>query len=198
MAYYGEYVSGGPVFNDKQTKAMARVATLVTDIGQTWGAGAISTGPLNKAYRSTDPISGLITTVIMVDLTGLKAKGTQATDVIGLDGVANAYIYQNVVANNGIIFKYEISCIKAPTQSHGTITQDIDFAWNSSGTIEYDGAAAATHDTATMVAGETIEELPGVVTAAHYLYLTEGDAAATTGVYASGQFVITLYGYKVR
>ena len=157
-----------------------------------------TTGPGNKVFRYSDNVTGLITTELHIDLTGLKAKGDQATDVIALDGVNAGYIYQNVVADNGIIFKYDVSCIKAPTQEIATITQDIDFAWNSSATIQYDGAAAATVDTATMVAGETIVVSAGVVTADHYLYVTEGDAAATTGVYASGQFVIRLFGYPVR
>ena len=157
-----------------------------------------TTGPGNRAYRHTNSTTGLITTELHIDLTGLKAKGTQATDVIALEGVNAGYVYKNVVADNGIIFKYEISCIKAPTQSHGTITQDIDFTWNSSGTIKQDGAAAATHDTTTMVAGETIVISAGVVTANHFLYLIEGDANATDGVYSGGQFVIRIYGYKVR
>ena len=158
-----------------------------------------TTGPGNKVYRSTDPITGLITTELHIDITGLKAKGSDAADVIGLDSVANAYIYRNVVADNGIIFKYDVSCIKAPTQEIATITQDIDFAWNASGTLEYDGAAGSPEvDTNTLVAGETITIDAANLTANDYLYITEGDAAATTGVYSGGQFVITLYGYPVR
>ena len=158
-----------------------------------------TTGPGNAAYRHTDDTTGLIRTEIHVDLTGLKAKGSDAADVIGLDGVNNAYIYQNLVAKNGIIFKYDVSCIKAPTQEIATITQDIDFAWNASGTLEYDGAAGSPDvNTATLVAGETKTINVANLTANHYLYITEGDTAATTGVYSGGQFVITLYGYAVR
>jgi len=158
-----------------------------------------TTGPGNAAYRHTDDTTGLIRTEIHVDLTGLKAKGSDAADVIGLDSVNNAYIYQNLVAKNGIIFKYDVSCIKAPTQEIATITQDIDFAWNASGTLEYDGAAGSPEvDTNTLVAGETKTINVANLTANHYLYITEGDTAATTGVYSGGQFVITLYGYAVR
>lgn len=158
-----------------------------------------TTGPGNRAYRSTDPISGLIITEIHIDLTGLKAKGDASADVIGLDGVEGAYLYRNVVADNGIIFKYDVSCIKAPTQEIATITQDIDFTWNASGTLEYDSAAGSPAvDTATLVAGETKTINLANLTANHYLYITEGDNAATTGVYSGGQFIIKLYGYKVR
>ena len=123
--------------SQKTIDAMARVATLVTDIGQTWGAGAIGTGPGNKTFRSTDPISGIITTEVHIDLTGLKAKGGDAGDVIGV-GTVPAYIYQNDVANNGIIFKHEIICTELPAAGSGTVTTDINVAWNSAGTVDYD------------------------------------------------------------
>lgn len=158
-----------------------------------------TTGPGNKAYRQTDDMTGLITTVIQVDLTGLRAKGDIANDAIGLDGVTAAYIYRNVVADNGVIFKYDVSCIEAPTQEIATITQYVNFAWNASATLEYDGGAGGSEvDTATLVAGETKYMTAPALTANDYLYITEGDDLATTGVYSGGQFVITLYGYPVR
>ena len=178
----------------KQTQAMARVATLVTDIGQTWGAGAISTGPGNKSYRSTDPISGLITTVIMVDLTALGGKGGHADDVIGLPAGGAAYVYRNVVADNGIIFKYEISCTELPAAASGAATADIDFCWNASAVLAYDGACGTSEvDVGGLAAGATTMIDAPSLTANDYLYLTEGDTAATDGVYNAGQFVITLY-----
>ena len=185
--------------SQKTINAMARVATLVTDIGQTWGAGAIGTGPGNKAYRSTDPISGIITTEVHIDLTGLKAKGGDAGDVIGV-GTVPAYIYQNDVANNGIIFKHEIICTELPAAGSGTITTDINVAWNSSGTIDYDeaGGTGSEINTGGLVAGQLVEDNTAAITANHYAYLTEGDTAASDGVYNAGQLIYRMYGYKVR
>ena len=188
-------------FNPSQRTidALARVATLVTDIGQTWGAGAVSTGPGNKAYRSTDPISGIITTEVHIDLTGLKAKGGDAGDAIGV-GTVPAYVYQNVVADNGIIFKQEIICTELPAAGSGTITTDINLAWNSAGTIDYDeaGGTGSEINTGGLVAGQLVEHNTAAITANHYAYLTEGDTAASNGVYNAGQLIIRFYGYKVR
>jgi hypothetical protein len=185
--------------NQKQIDAMARVATLVTDIGQTWGAGAVGTGPGNKAYRSTDPISGIITTEVHIDLTGLKAKGGDAGDVIGV-GTVPAYIYKNEVANNGIIFKHEIICTELPAAGSGTITTDINVAWNSAATIDYDeaGGTGSEINTEGLVAGQIVEDNTAAITANHYAYLTEGDTAASDGVYNAGQLIYRMYGYKVR
>ena len=155
--------------SQKQIDAMARVATLVTDIGQTWGAGAVGTGPGNKAYRSTDPISGIITTEVHIDLTGLKAKGGDAGDVIGV-GTVPAYIYKNEVANNGIIFKHEIICTELPAAGSGTITTDINVAWNSAATVDYDeaGGTGSEINTGGLVAGQLVEDNTAAITANHY------------------------------
>tara|TARA_R110002074_G_scaffold282338_2_gene453940 strand:- start:106 stop:717 length:612 start_codon:yes stop_codon:yes gene_type:complete len=192
-------VEGGFSPTTKQKHAMARVATLVTDIGQTWGAGAIGTGPGNKAYRSTDPISGMIITEVHIDLTGLKAKGGDAGDAIGL-GTTPAYIYKNVVADNGIIFRQELICVELAAESSGTLTEDINVAWNSAATVDYDEAAgtASEINAGVMVAGQIVTDDTAAITANHYAYLTEGTADGADCVFNAGQFVIRLYGYPVR
>jgi len=188
-------------FNPSQRTidALARVATLVTDVGQTWGTGAIGTGAAPKTYRQTDPISGLIITEVHIDLTGLKAKGGDAGDAIGV-GTTPAYIYKNVVADNGIIFKQEMICTEIPAAGSGTITTDINMAWNSAATIDYDEAAGALREinSGGVVAGKVIEDNIVALTANHYAYLTEGDTAASDGVYNAGQLILKFYGYKVR
>ena len=148
--------TAGTTFTQKQKNAMnmAYFGVNFTDIGQTWGAGAISTGPGNKVYRSTDPTTGIITTVLQIDLTGLAVKGDAAHDVIGLAAGGAAYIYRNVVADNGVLFKYTVTCVELPTEETATITTDIDLTWNSNGTRIYDyGLGAETHNLDTLVAG---------------------------------------------
>ena len=193
-----KYIAGGPVFNQKQTNAMARVATLYEDIGETWGAGAVSTGPGNKAYRSTDPITGLITTIVQIDLTGLAAKGDVANDAIGLAAGGAAYVYRNVVADNGVIFKYTVTCVELPAGTN--ITTDIDLTWNSAGDKIYDNPlGSATHNLNTLVAGEhfTSAQDPNL-TADDYLYLAEGSNSHSGGAYNAGQYIFTFYGWPVR
>ena len=81
----------------KQKNAVNIIQTPFIDIGQTWGVGAVGTGAGNKAYRQIDAINGLIITEVHIYLQGLKAKGGDAGDVIGL-GTVPAFIYKNEVA----------------------------------------------------------------------------------------------------
>ena len=143
--------------------------------------------------------AGIIITQLQIDITGLGGKGDAADDVIGLAAGGAAYIYRNIVADNGIIFKYEISCIELPAAASGAATVDIDFNWNSSATLEYDGAAGTSEvDMGGLAAGQTHMVDAPALTANDYLYLTEGDDAATDGVYNAGQFLFTFYGVPVN
>ena len=81
----------GTGLTQQQKNAVNIIQTPFIDIAQTWGAGAIGTGTGNKAFRQTDAINGLIITEVHIDLTGLKAKGGDAGDVIGV-GTVPAYI----------------------------------------------------------------------------------------------------------
>jgi len=191
-------VAAAITFNRKQKNAMNWVQAPYQDLGTTWSTGATGTGAGNKAYRQTDTMTGLIITEVHIDLTGLLAKGGDAGDVIGV-GTTPAYIYQNVVADNGIIFKHEIICTELPASS-GTITTDINVAWNSAATIDYDeaGGTGSEINTGGLVAGQIVSDETAAITANHYAYLTEGDTAASTGTYNAGQLIYRMYGYKVR
>ena len=166
--------------------------------GTTYGVGAIGTGAIGapELYRFTE--NGIICTTIKVDITGLANVGTAANDVIGLAAGGAAYIYRNVVADNGILFRAEVACIELPGQGTATITTDIDFAFNSSATLAYDGAAGAGEiNMGTSVAGTTVVDNALSLTADDYMYITEADTAGTTGVYNAGQYVIRLYGHAL-
>ena len=188
-----------PIFNgDVSTVAITEV-TSGNDIavsGTTYGAGAISTYSAPVLRRWTE--NGVIVTQLWVDLTALGGKGGAADDVIGLPAGGAAYVYRNVTASNGIIFKYQISCIELPAAASGSATVDIDFNWNSSATLAYDGAAGTSEvDMGGLAAGQThMVDAPGL-TANDYLYIVEGDTAATDGVYNAGQFLFTFYGIPV-
>jgi hypothetical protein len=192
----------GTGLTQKQKNAVNIIQTPFVDIGQTWAAGAIGTGAGNKAYRHTDATTGLITTEIHIDLTGLTGDGTQ-NKVIGIKADApDAYLYRNVVANNGVLFKTEISCIELPA---GGGTVDVNFVWAASATLGYNDAGGTTFgiNSGTWVAGNTLTSYDGLVsvtsgTANHYLYLTDGDGNGDDSVFTAGQYVIKLYGYKVR
>ena len=184
-----------PAFEHDVTTVSISETKTSSVLAATHGAGAIGTGSLGAPQTRRWLENGVIVTEIKVDITGLHCKGDAADDVIGLAAGA-AYLYRNVVADNGIITKMTVECLVLPTQGTATITTDIDMAWNASGTLAMDGAAGTSElNMATLVAGETFEFNVPALTANDYLYLTEGDAAATTGVYSGGQFVIRLYGH---
>ena len=193
----------GTGLTQKQKNAVNIIQTPFVDIGQTWAAGAIGTGAGNKAYRHTDATTGLITTELHIDLTGLTGHGATNNDVIGIKADApDAYLYRNVVANNGVLFKTEISCIELPA---GNANVDINLVWAASATLGYTDAGGTTFgiNSGTWVAGNTLTSYDGLVsvtsgTADHYLYLTDGDGNGDDSVFTAGQYVIKLYGYKVR
>ncbi len=168
---------------------------LDNDIGQTWGAGAIGNGVAPKAFRRTE--NGVIVTTLKIDISGLAVKGDAANDVIGLAAGGAAYIYRNEVAKNGVIFRAEIICVETPGEGTATITTDIDFAFNSSAILAYDGAASAAEiNTGGFAnAGKMASDDDLNLTEGDYMYIVEGDTAATTGVYNAGQFIIRLYGH---
>lgn len=167
-----------------------------TDAGVEYGAGAVSTAFAPVTTRRVE--NGTIITEIKFDLTALGCVGTAANDVIGLPAGGIAFIGRNVVATNGIIYKAEMSCIEAPAGS-ATITQDIDIATSATADLIYDGAAGTAKliNGATMVAGQTVQNLVPALTANHYYYIVEADTAGTTGVYSAGQYILRTYGHAL-
>ena len=171
-----------------------------TTLSTSYGTGAISTGSgaAGAPQYSRTTVGDIIITTIKVDLMGLTVKGGNAGDAIGV-GTTPAYIYKNVPNENGIIFKQEIACLELPAAASGTITTDINLAWNSAATIDYDEAAGTGSEinTGGLVAGQVVSDETAAITASHYAYLTEGDTAASDGTHSAGQILITLYGAKL-
>ena len=159
------------------------------------GAGAISTAFSPRTYRRTE--NGHIITTIHVDLTGLAVVGTAAKDAIGLAAGGSAYIGRYVTATYGIVYKIEMSVVETPGEGTATITLDIDLGAEDVETA-YDGAVDdIILNTGGIAAGGTYQNLVPALTANDYIYLIEGDTAATTGVYNAGQLIITFWGHPV-
>ena len=178
------------------TGALTQIGAITNDVLQTGlhGAGLVGTSSFGapKLYRRTE--NGIIITTIKFDLTGLASSVT-TEDVIGLAAGGVAKLYQNVIADNGIIFKAELSCIELPAGT--TVATDIDIATNSSGTIEYDGAVSTAKliNGASLAAGQTLVNNVPAMTANHYLYIASGTGSA--GTYTGGQFILTMYGHAL-
>tara|TARA_R110000744_G_C19307962_1_gene556433 strand:+ start:57 stop:1001 length:945 start_codon:yes stop_codon:yes gene_type:complete len=162
------------------------------------GAGAVSTG-IGKPQYNRSRVGDIIITNVKFDLQGLKAKGGAANDVIGLAAGGAAYIYKNVVADNGVIFKQTLTCLESPTAASGSLTEDINIAWNSSAGLAFDGAAGGTSllNAGGLAAGGTAEMLVPQIAANHYAYIAEGDTSATDCVFATGIYMLTMYGATI-
>lgn len=181
---------------DSVTATTADVGTLTVDTISTdaetaeHGAGFIGTAFTPQTRRWVE--NGVIITQIKFDLTGLASKDT-ANDVIGLSAGGAAYLGQNVVATNGVIFKAEIACLETPAGGDN----DINVVANASGTLEFDGAGGTTYvagDMGDSVAGKSWQNLAPSLTANHYFYLTAG-TGDTAAAYTAGMYVLTLYGH---
>ena len=171
-----------------------------TSAGSTWdsyGAGAVSTAgaPTYSQFRD----KGTIVTKILVNLDGMLCKGDAANDAIGITGGGNAYIGRYVTANMGILYGVDVALIEVIGEQTATITTDIDIAFNSSGTIAMDGACGTAEINTggfANVGRRFIGGLTAAATANDYIYLVEGDTAATTGEYSTGKLLLTFYGHQ--
>ena len=153
--------------------------------GITTGTGTI--------YRSSvQRVGGIITTRILIDLTGLRSTG--GADIIGVNGTALVcHIGQITAARNGTILTGSMECFEAPTGGD----PDINVHSATEGTGVEDGAIGDLTETLLVNAGDAtlgskvyFEAVPA---ADQFLYLTTG--AATDADYTAGKLFIELMGY---
>lgn len=136
----------------------------------------------------------LITTRIMVDLTGLVGSGTDL-DIIGnTGGAANAHWGQVTTAFNGTMVGGRVTCLEVPAGG----STDVDFYSATVATGAQDVDVTTLTETVLVTSGGawTSGASKGMTTvppANDYLYITNG--AASGGTFTAGKFLIELYGY---
>jgi len=154
--------------------------------GITTGSGTI--------YRSSvQRVGGIITTRILIDLTGLRSTG--GADIIGVNGTALVcHIGQITAARNGTILTGSMECFEAPAGGD----PDINVHSATEGTGVEDGAIGDLTETLLVNAGDATTGskvyFTGVPAADEFLYLTTG--AATDADYSAGKLFIELMGYE--
>lgn len=154
--------------------------------GITTGTGTI--------YRSSvQRVGGIITTRILIDLTGLRSTGSG--DIIGVNGTALVcHIGQITAAKNGTILTGSMECFEAPAGGD----PDINVHSATEGTGVEDGAIGDLTETLLVNAGDATTGskvyFTGVPAADEFLYLTTG--AATDADYSAGKLFIELMGYE--
>ena len=157
--------------------------------------GAAAAGTVYNVNISRDGM--FIKTQIYIDIDGLNS-GDTAKDVIGKEGEANCHIGQITNAVNGKILRGKMRCLETPT----TGEPNIDLVESTLATITEESTAFdASGSSATLVAAagdwtnSAEQEFTTLPTADRYLYLAAGDA--TNATYATGVFLIELWGVQV-
>jgi hypothetical protein len=156
-------------------------------------AGTGITGGTGTVYRSSIiQEGGIITTRILIDLTGLRSTGSG--DIIGVNGTSNAcHIGQITAAQNGTILAGRMTCFETPAGGDPDI--NVHSATESTG-VE-DGAIGDLTETLLVNSGDlatsNVVFFTGVPAADEFLYLTTG--AATDADYTAGKLLIELFGY---
>jgi hypothetical protein len=171
----------------------AGFASLDANTMSTEAGTGITTGT-GTIYRSSVQRSGgIITTRILIDLTGLRSTGSG--DIIGVNGTALVcHIGQITAARNGTILTGSMECFEAPAGGDPDI--NIHSATESTG-VE-DGAIADLTETLLVNAGDATlgskVYFSAVPAADQFLYLTTG--AATDADYTAGKLFIEMMGYE--
>jgi hypothetical protein len=156
------------------------------------GAG-ITTGSGTIYRSSVQRVGGIITTRILIDLTGLRSTG--GADIIGVNGTALVcHIGQITAAQNGTILTGSMECFEAPAGGD----PDINVHSASEGTGVEDGLISGLTETLLVNAGDaTLGSkvfFAAPPAADEFLYLTTG--AATDADYSAGKLFIELMGYE--
>lgn len=175
------------------TQAGATGASAGTILTKGSGVSAAESYAVGRQVNGT-----LITTSIVVDLTGLVGSATDV-DIIGnTGGAANCHFGRITTAMCGAIVGGKVTCLEVP----GGGPDDVDFYSSDVGTGAQDVAitnAALGTETALVTSGAAwtagaSKGMTGLPTANDYLYIVNGEAAAG-GTYTAGKFLIELYGY---
>jgi hypothetical protein len=155
-------------------------------------ASGISSGTGTIFKSSVLKHDDLITTTMVIDLTGLNS-GASAGDIIGVDGGAASYISQITAANNGTVLGVRMTCLEAPTGGDA----DIDLYSATENTGSEDEPISDLTETQIINSGTL--SLGSVLYASNiadnqYLYLVgQGTSNAT---YTAGRILIEITGYK--
>lgn len=135
--------------------------------------------------------NNIVTTSIMIDLTGLQSGGT-AGDIIGKNGAGVAFIARVTTADNGTVFGVRMTCYETPAGGD----TDIDLYSATEGTGVEDVAISTLAETqiinsGTLALGSAV--YGGGIVADQYLYLVGNGTA--NAAYTAGRLLIEIFGY---
>ena len=182
----GAFTTQSSISSAGVTSFDANTMAVEAGTGITTGSGTV--------YRSSvQRVGGIITTRILIDLTGLRSTGSG--DIIGVNGTSLVcHIGQITAARNGTILTGSMECFEAPAGGD----PDINVHSATEGTGVEDGAIGDLTETLLVDAGDATlgskVYFTAVPAADEFLYLTTG--AATDADYTAGKLFIELMGYE--
>lgn len=190
--YQAKYADGDNVLELMGVTSTATEINKLDDsvIVLTPGAG-VSAAETNKS--SYMQAGGIITTRILVDLTGLVGSGTDL-DIIGnTGGATSAHFGQITTALNGTMAGGRVTCLEVPAGG----TNDIDFYSANESTGAQDGLVTSLTETALVTSGGAwtsgaSKGMTALPAANDYIYITNG--AASGGTFTAGKFLIEFFG----
>jgi hypothetical protein len=185
--------SGTGTETTQMSISTAGFASLDANTMATEAGTGITTGSGTLYRSSVQRVGGIITTRILIDLTGLRSTGSG--DIIGVNGTALVcHIGQITAARNGTILTGSMECFEAPAGGD----PDINIHSATEGTGVEDGAISGLAETLLVDAGDATlgskVYFTAVPAADEFLYLTTG--AATDADYTAGKLFIQLMGYE--
>jgi hypothetical protein len=185
--------SGTGTETTQMSISTAGFASLDANTMATEAGTGITTGSGTLYRSSVQRVGGIITTRILIDLTGLRSTGSG--DIIGVNGTALVcHIGQITAATNGTILTGSMECFEAPAGGD----PDINIHSATEGTGVEDGAISGLAETLLVDAGDATlgskVYFTAVPAADEFLYLTTG--AATDADYTAGKLFIQLMGYE--
>ena len=152
----------------------------------------ITTGSGTVYRTSVQRSGGIITTRILIDLTGLASSGSG--DIIGKAATANSHIGQITAAVNGTVLGGKMTCLEAPAGGD----PDINLWYADEATGAEDAAITSlTNQTQMCDSGDlalnSVISIPTPPAADKYMYMVTG--AATDANYTAGKILIEFFGY---
>jgi hypothetical protein len=189
LGYDWNYLADAETFLFGSTDETAfRMQNVTPGTGISTGTGTI--------YKANVEVAGdLITTTILLDLTGLSSN--TALDIIGKEATANCHLGQITAALNGTIFAGQMTCLEVPTTGDPDI--DVYSSTVATGTedVVITDSALATEAALLVSAGDwtlaQTKAFSAYPAADTYLYIVNG-GGTTDGVYDAGIYKIELYG----